>query len=714
MEGAILAHRRQFGASIVCACALAALAGLAIGWPAIRGRAYLLRDLAGQFYPWRAYARAELAEGVLPLWNPYNQGGNPLAANPQTQLFYPPAAVLLTGSFGPALMGFLAGHAALAAVGMFVLLRMHGCVTWAAMLGGAVYALSGWSATRLEFVPVFATAAWAPLVMAALLGCVRKPSCGRALGASALLALQCLAGSPNHFFICGLAYAVVVGLAVVRVAARSPRAAAQAVLALAGVGVLAVALCAVLLMPLFEFSALSLRAGSLDFEFASRRALFPAQLKTLVAPFAYGGPGHGGYSSSELREFWNGCYYVGILPLVLITVAAVAPGPADSRRPGRRVFAAGLVVIALLGLSLALGRLLPVFRWCHQYLPVFGKFRWPSKFMFLVVFALAGLAGLSLDRIMLALRGRRQWGYAVAVGALAWVLVDLSLFAVRITPTTAADFFAREARCPTDTRSVRVLCDKRSRSLHNYLYGSRSRQAFEWARRLLLGYGNLLEGVDAAHADDPLVLRQFGRVLAMAEDDATPALVRTRLLRMLGVGEIRAAKDVDALDLDAIENPEAHMAVTAAPKPLPRAWVASKAITKPSGEIGWLAAKGFEPARMVILPIGAAAPSARSSGGTAKLAHRRAHDVEIELSAGSEGWLVLSDAACPGWAAYTDGVRTPILLANFCMRAVRLAEGAARVRFVYQPRSIKWGAGCSLIALAVIVLVAMAKLAGPR
>ena len=56
---------------------------------------YLLGDQISQFYVWHSLASKSMqAEGELPLWNPYIYTGQPLVANAQSSLFYPPNLLL--------------------------------------------------------------------------------------------------------------------------------------------------------------------------------------------------------------------------------------------------------------------------------------------------------------------------------------------------------------------------------------------------------------------------------------------------------------------------------------------------------------------------------------------------------------------------------------------------------------------------------------------
>ncbi|HLE70418.1 MAG TPA: YfhO family protein [Vicinamibacteria bacterium] len=78
--------------------------------------------------------------------------------------------------------------------------------------------------------------------------------------------------------------------------------------------------------------------------------------------------------------------------------------------------------------------------------------------------------------------------------------------------------------------------------------------------------------------------------------------------------------------------------------------------------------------------------------------------VEIASNSPRDGFLVFSDTYRPGWSAWVDGVKTPILRAQAAFRAVRVPAGKHRVLFLYRPASLRLGAAVSLLALAVLVL----------
>jgi hypothetical protein len=61
--------------------------------------------------------------------------------------------------------------------------------------------------------------------------------------------------------------------------------------------------------------------------------------------------------------------------------------------------------------------------------------------------------------------------------------------------------------------------------------------------------------------------------------------------------------------------------------------------------------------------------------------------VDIDVSAPQPGIAVLHDLFYPGWEAYVDGSKKPVLRANVLFRGVEVPAGRHRVRFVFRPLS---------------------------
>ena len=89
-----------------------------------------------------------------------------------------------------------------------------------------------------------------------------------------------------------------------------------------------------------------------------------------------------------------------------------------------------------------------------------------------------------------------------------------------------------------------------------------------------------------------------------------------------------------------------------------------------------------------------------ASTGTATLTHFGPHVLELQTVSPGTGLLVLSEIAFPGWRASVDGVSTPVLTANYILRAARIPAGSHKVAFRYEPASYKVGLYLTCLAVA--------------
>jgi uncharacterized membrane protein YfhO len=74
----------------------------------------------------------------------------------------------------------------------------------------------------------------------------------------------------------------------------------------------------------------------------------------------------------------------------------------------------------------------------------------------------------------------------------------------------------------------------------------------------------------------------------------------------------------------------------------------------------------------------------------------------------SGGYLVIDDGWFPGWTATADGRATPVLRADYLLRAVRLPPGRHLVRLVYAPLTHLLGATITLATALALLVFAIA------
>jgi len=159
------------------------------------GQTYFANDLIGWFGPMREYLRSRLAQGDLPLWNPYLFGGQPYLADPQTMVLYPLNYLTLFFPVATGLSLFFAIHMVLAGWGMHRWLKALKVSDRAAYAGGLLFCLSAFFWWELIHPPVLAAFAWLPWLFAALEDLSRDAAPRRAFWAGFAWSQVFLAGA---------------------------------------------------------------------------------------------------------------------------------------------------------------------------------------------------------------------------------------------------------------------------------------------------------------------------------------------------------------------------------------------------------------------------------------------------------------------------------------------------------------------------------------
>ncbi len=129
---------------------------------------------------------------------------------------------------------------------------------------------------------------------------------------------------------------------------------------------------------------------------------------------------------------------------------------------------------------------------------------------------------------------------------------------------------------------------------------------------------------------------------------------------------------------------------------LPRAFVVHQArvVTDEEAALATMRAPTFDPARQVILAEGEELQTGH--GSSVQIVAYEPERIQLQAALDAAGYLVLTDAAYPGWAAEVDGRPVPIQRANLYFRAVPLGAGEHQVTFRFQPASIRLGLATSL------------------
>jgi len=398
--------------------------------PVLTGSALLFeRDTLTNTHPLRWMATTQLAHGEWPLWNPAVFLGQPLMAGNVAQVLYPPGLLFLVLPFEMAFQLFFILHTLLMGLATHALLRQWR-LSQAASLWGAL-ALA-FNSVVLQFTnnSGWLPAAWTPLFLLLL---QRAPGSARwAVGAAAVLAVQIFGGELQL-----VSWSVALGaLLLWHHASRETRWSAAA--ALFSVVGLAVLLSMVLLLPSMELGALSDRSAGVPLEVAGRWSFHPARLVELLVPLFFGGNplvqpdaawGNTFHNSADLTAWWVSA------TVAMVTMPAIAALRGERWREAR-----WLLGVGLLGTVLALGIHTPLFAAIHRFIPLVGLFRYPEKYLFLMVFGMVLAGAFGLDGLVDDGVARRRFVYALIamLVMLAAVLLLSVTLEAQLTPEIQA------------------------------------------------------------------------------------------------------------------------------------------------------------------------------------------------------------------------------------------------------------------------------------
>lgn len=402
-------------------------------WPLLAGESLFWGLPSLQFYPWRSFAFAELRAGHLPVWNPYNGGGVPLLANYQVAVLYPPNWLHLVLPDVVAMNLLAVGHIVLAAYGMWKFAGIWQLPHFGRAVSTLAFALSGYLIPRLGSFPTVAAAAWMPWILWGVHRVVQKPQFRNVVVLALLCTMLLLAGHAQTAYYVLLA-TVFYGLWMVWQEREQHEAPWRGLFYAALGGLLGVGLAMVQLVPTAELLARSARADGLHYEWTTNFSYSLARSLTLIAPNLYGTPADGTYLTEG--AYFEDAAYVGLLPLV----AAVFAGVYWVRT--RRTSGVPLVRrsvpfwwgLALISLLIALGKNGFLFPLLYRLVPTFQAFQGPVRWLILLDFSLAMLAGIGASYAWETGKWSLFWSRLLAAGG-----AGMALIAAFVAPRLAGD-----------------------------------------------------------------------------------------------------------------------------------------------------------------------------------------------------------------------------------------------------------------------------------
>jgi hypothetical protein len=353
---------------------------------------FCMRDLARYYYPTKQIYGSIVRGGEFPLWNRYFHAGQPLAANPEHEIFYPFTWLLMLPDFDFGYRLHILVHIVIGLLGMYALLRSMKMSVRAAFFGSVSWGLGGLYLSYVNLLPILFSAAWLPFSCLFARRFLRERQPRDFALASLFLGLQCLVGEPTTLvqsgFLIGM-YGLYRGWHAPggRVAASMRNTVWTGLMSLA-----AFAAGSVQILAAMDHAGDSVRSRPFAFDVVQSWSLPWARLVETVYPHVMG---HVGME----MDYWGGGLYAGRhLPFLysiypgLAVAAFAAAALAVKARGGRFV-----VILIALSVLVAAGGNTPLLRFLYD-IGLAQSVRYPEKFILIAIFALTIFGARMLDR----------------------------------------------------------------------------------------------------------------------------------------------------------------------------------------------------------------------------------------------------------------------------------------------------------------------------
>jgi Bacterial membrane protein YfhO len=355
------------------------------------GSGFFLRDLTRYYYPTKHIVRELLRSGHFPYWNPFYSGGQPLASNPEYEVFYPFQWLICLPSYDLGYQLHILVHFSIAAVGMFLLLRSLNLRRASSLFGAICFACGGPFLSLVNLLPMMFCAAWIPWILLCVIRFAFERSRKDAVGVVLFCALQILIGEPVTIL---ETWMLAIGCAMYcgRLRAGSWKGSVGSAGRTLGLLAVSVAVSAVQVLPAIDLVHRSARARGFTLAEASYWSLPPARLLEMVFAHLFGHAplGPGGYFLARLYPTEHLPFLlslsIGSVAIVFVLAGLLA------RRRGSGAFLAVCGVFCVI----AVGGHLPVFVWLHEA-PILRTLRFPEKFSLGIAVAAVAWAAFVFD-----------------------------------------------------------------------------------------------------------------------------------------------------------------------------------------------------------------------------------------------------------------------------------------------------------------------------
>jgi len=656
---------------------------------------YPSTDFGDSFYPNWDFLSDSLQKGVIPFWLPNDFGGSRAIETGLPGLYYP-FRIILALFFSTIVQHniILFSHLLIALLGMYYFLRFLCCSIIGAVYGAVVWGLNGHLIYYISFTFVLIYAAWLPLALLSSAKAVLYNSKKWAIVCGLCIGLMAFGGYANYFYI---SLAILACWYLYILAQKAPTRDYSFVILPAMTAIIALLVGAAYWMPLLDILPdLARRTRTLEEQIAWAIPISEA-LRGLVWPKSLSGPVWGPLDFASLL-------FTGPLTALLCFASLWKPSKVKA------ILFFGLLISFLFTIGFK-----PIYILGHTFLPGFGALHPFSHGAYMFSFFASILSAFGLSKILQGVEVESKKIHAiqglVCILLLATLVTSSFMLLWKSQPVQPTDEAWLYPETPLTAQLKLLQAQTHTRMVPVYtqmaapIFFGRSHGVVDL--KSIFGYESLptrkqysiISAVLNYGTTPDLSQRTIGSFIPRLASDRVPV----RLLGNLSVRYIVSPPETNIEPIDR-QNDMANLELLYRGRDgwiwenknaLSRAFVANEVVhaTSEQEALKLLLAKDFNPLNTSVVTVGENAlhkdlpPDLRLGNGatTVEFLEDGINSIRLIVQVPSRAMLVLNDIWAPGWLAYVNGEKTPVLKANYAFRGIMVSAGVNEVKFVYRP-----------------------------
>ncbi len=355
-------------------------------------------DMAEQYLPWRYFIGTSLQNNHIPWWNPYQLGGYPFYADPQSGFWYYPTWII----------GYLFGYnmqiiqyefiltIMIGTIGFYKLLLLFKNSSTASLLSALAFSCSGFYIGNAQHLTWIVAASWIPWVLYFYYQLKISFSWKDAILFSICTYLLLSGGYPAFSIV--LAYFIFIDWLLYFIQSNEKK---RLMLSFGFSAIILLFLSAGLLWGISDAQAYFSRGSGLSVAKINSNPFTPNSLVSLLFPFA----------SFKANEWFKtdismSNAYMGLLTMIFLFTSFFRKWTK---------FDFQIIALSFFILLISFGDFTPLRSWLYYSLPGFNLFRFPSLFRYFFILLILIFNARNIDAFLSNILSVKKIGYSITI-----------------------------------------------------------------------------------------------------------------------------------------------------------------------------------------------------------------------------------------------------------------------------------------------------------